>query len=124
MLAERLLDSAPAPGVLHGDLHHDNVLKGPRGWCAIDPKGLWGDPVFDLANCFRNPEGFGAGLHDPARAMQMATRAAAMLGHDRKRLLGWAAVQCGLSICWDTEQGAPQADDIILLPVLLGLAGG
>lgn len=121
-LAEQLLLTAPSPRLLHGDLHHDNLLKGPRGWCAIDPKGLWGDPAFDLANCFRNPEGFGEGLHDPTRAVRMATCAEVALGYDRKRLLGWAAVQCGLSICWDSGQGKPQPEDLALLPMLLALA--
>ena len=30
--------------VLHGDMHHENVLKfSSRGWPAIDPKGLVGE---------------------------------------------------------------------------------
>jgi streptomycin 6-kinase len=30
--------------VLHGDMHHGNVLNfGSRGWLAIDPKGLIGE---------------------------------------------------------------------------------
>jgi len=37
--------------VLHGDIHHGNVLHfGDRGWLAIDPKGLRGDRAFDYAN--------------------------------------------------------------------------
>jgi streptomycin 6-kinase len=43
-------------GVLHGDLHHGNVLDfGVRGWLAIDPKGLLGERGFDFANIFTNP---------------------------------------------------------------------
>ncbi len=43
--------------VLHGDIHHDNVLDfGARGWLAIDPKGLIGERGFDYANLFCNPE--------------------------------------------------------------------
>ena len=43
--------------VLHGDIHHDNVLDfGDRGWLAIDPKGLIGERGFDYANLFCNPE--------------------------------------------------------------------
>jgi aminoglycoside/hydroxyurea antibiotic resistance kinase len=42
--------------VLHGDLHHGNVLDfGLRGWLAIDPKGLLGERGFDFANIFTNP---------------------------------------------------------------------
>ena len=43
--------------VLHGDIHHGNVLDfGPRGWLAIDPKGLIGERTFDFVNILRNPE--------------------------------------------------------------------
>ena len=39
--ARDLLDNPQDPTVLHGDLHHDNVLDfADRGWLAIDPKGL------------------------------------------------------------------------------------
>ena len=44
-IADRLLDNPRALRSLHGDLHHDNVILGPRGWLAIDPKGVLGIPV-------------------------------------------------------------------------------
>ena len=50
--------------VLHGDLHHDNVLDfGERGWLAIDPKHIIGERGFDFANIFTNPD-----LADPDTA--------------------------------------------------------
>jgi streptomycin 6-kinase len=42
--------------VLHGDMHHENILKfSSRGWLAIDPKGLVGERGFDYANIFCKP---------------------------------------------------------------------
>ena len=39
--ARALLAEPREVSVVHGDLHHGNVLDfGPRGWLAIDPKGL------------------------------------------------------------------------------------
>jgi len=35
--------------LLHGDLHHENILLGKDGYCAIDPVGIIGDPVFDIS---------------------------------------------------------------------------
>ena len=35
--------------LLHGDLHHDNVLSANDGWCVIDPKGVTGDPAHECA---------------------------------------------------------------------------
>lgn len=35
--------------VLHGDMHHENILfDEDRGWLAIDPKGLTGDPCLEV----------------------------------------------------------------------------
>jgi len=34
--------------LLHGDLYHDNILLGKNGYCAIDPIGVIGDPVFNI----------------------------------------------------------------------------
>ena len=48
-----LLASAAPPVVLHGDLHHGNILAaGPRGWLAIDPKGLVGEPACEAGGSF------------------------------------------------------------------------
>ena len=36
--------------LLHGDLHHENILQNEHGgYTVIDPKGVIGDPVFDLS---------------------------------------------------------------------------
>jgi len=36
--------------LLHGDLHHENILKNENGgYTVTDPKGVIGDPVFDLS---------------------------------------------------------------------------
>jgi len=41
--------------LLHGDFHHDNILLGKDGeYIIIDPKGVIGDPVFDIARFILN----------------------------------------------------------------------
>ena len=36
--------------LIHGDLHHRNILKNQSGeYTAIDPKGIADDPVFDVS---------------------------------------------------------------------------
>lgn len=74
-IARDLLSDPCPPVALHGDLHHDNVLSSPRGWLAIDPKGVSGDPAYEPANAFRNPEGLGARLFEPARIRDLAATA-------------------------------------------------
>lgn len=55
-VAETLLSSPQDEVVLHGDIHHGNILDfGERGWLAIDPKGLFGERGYDYANLFCNP---------------------------------------------------------------------
>ncbi|MGD9713144.1 MAG: aminoglycoside phosphotransferase family protein [Thermomicrobiales bacterium] len=100
--AERLLSTPREVTVLHGDLHHGNVLDGgSRGWLAIDPKGLIGERTFDFVNILRNPLGcFG---NDPlrlARQVDVIARAATL---DTARLLDWTIAFCGLSAVWNLE---------------------
>jgi streptomycin 6-kinase len=44
--------------LLHGDFHHDNILLGNHGeYIIIDPKGVIGDPVFDVPRFILNEFG-------------------------------------------------------------------
>lgn len=44
--------------LLHGDFHHDNILLGHDGeYKIIDPKGVIGDPVFDVPRFILNEFG-------------------------------------------------------------------
>lgn len=85
--------------VLHGDIHHGNILDaGPRGWLAIDPKGLIGERGFDFANIFCNPDWTVATT--PGRLAEQATVVAEAAGLDRRRLLKWILAYAGLSAVW------------------------
>ncbi len=49
-LGRALLADAPAPVVVHGDLHYANVMADAAGeWVAIDPKPMAGDPHYEPA---------------------------------------------------------------------------
>jgi streptomycin 6-kinase len=50
-----LSQSMAAPVLLHGDLHHDNILTATRqSWLAIDPKGIVGEPAYETAPLLLN----------------------------------------------------------------------
>lgn len=115
----KLFDRPSAQIPLHGDLHHDNILSADRGWLAIDPKGLLGDPLYDLANIFRNPVGMPDLVKDPRRIQALLDAFADRLGYDRKRMLGWAAAHSALSACWNLAAGKSIAVDLAALPLLL-----
>ena len=112
--ARALFDSAPPPVLLHGDLHHYNVLQGtgPSGeavWTSIDPKGLVGDPAFDVAMWLCNEID---GPDPIATIRARAERFARALGCDRGRIYGWAAAQSVLSACWAEEGGVDPGPDL------------
>ena len=118
-IAHGLFDK-PAPSVpLHGDLHHDNIIASSRGWLAIDPKGLVGDPAYEVANVFQNPERGDRLVNDPRRVARLADVFAERLGYSRKRILAYAATHTALSAAWHIEDGNPPTWQLDVLPHLL-----
>lgn len=118
-IALKLFDRPSAQVPLHGDLHHDNILSSDRGWLSIDPKGLIGDPAYELANVFINPERAGHIAADPRRIAARADILSERLGYKRKRILGWAAAHAALSACWTLADGEPITTQLACLPHLL-----
>jgi streptomycin 6-kinase len=106
LAAARDLLASPEPAcVLHGDLHHDNVLDfGERGWLAIDPKGLIGERGFDYANLFCNP--WPAAV-DPGRFDRRLGLVADAAKLDPRRLRRWILAYAGLSAAWTLQSGMP-----------------
>jgi streptomycin 6-kinase len=104
-LFDELCASAPDHLVLHGDLHHDNVLRADREpWLAIDPHGVVGDPGYDCGAMLYNPEPWRR--EDdllalvPARIEQLADG----FGMPVERVVAWGFVMGVLSEVW-TAQG-------------------
>jgi len=102
-LAQRLLDTASDVRPLHGDLHHENIVEGSRGWLAIDPKGVLGEPGFDAANLFFNPLERDKLCLDPERIGRMAGQLAQAMQQDPRRLLDHAFAYGCLSAAWHHE---------------------
>ncbi len=102
--ARELLAHPQGNHLLHGDIHHGNILDfGKRGWLAIDPKGLSGERGFDYANLFCNPDPKTAAA--PGRLARRADVVAEAAGLDRRRLLMWVLAWSGLSAVWMLEGG-------------------
>jgi streptomycin 6-kinase len=101
--------------VLHGDIHHDNVLDfETRGWLAIDPKRLRGERAFDYANLFCNPDVGDRSCRVAIRPDIFSRRLATVVersGLERRRLLRWIIAWTGLSAMWFIEDGkSPDVD--------------
>jgi streptomycin 6-kinase len=105
-VARRLLATPGPVAVLHGDVHHGNVLRfpGEDGWRAIDPKALVGHPGFDTANILANPTP-GIALR-PGRLARRARVIAEETGADLDAVLAWTEAWCALSAAWDLADPA------------------
>jgi streptomycin 6-kinase len=94
------------PALLHGDLHHYNVLSDrERGWCAIDVKGVVGELEYELGAALRNPidrPDLFAKVDVVERRLE---RFGLALGVDVGRARGWCFAQAVLSAIWSTEDG-------------------
>ncbi|HZH33549.1 MAG TPA: aminoglycoside phosphotransferase family protein [Pyrinomonadaceae bacterium] len=91
--------------LLHGDLHHQNILSAEReSFLAIDPKGIIGDTGFEIAVFLNNPRTWI--LTHPNRREILEKRVAAFAEHfeiEPKELRQWAYAEAVLSAWWTLE---------------------
>lgn len=104
ILKNELLTSMTNAIFLHGDLHHDNILKNGEQWLAIDPKGVVGEAEFEIAafdfmyinelahkNDVKNI--FAERIHLLAKKANL----------DPQRIKDWVFVRLILMIAWQAE---------------------
>lgn len=100
-----LCDSQTEVVLLHADLHHKNILFDKnRGWLAIDPKGVIGEPAIEVCAALRNP------LKNKVAIEKLQTRAKIFshyLKLDYQRIMRWCFALAVLSALWFYE------DDIV-----------
>ncbi len=120
-LFSELIASASPLVVLHGDLHHWNILSAQRqSWLAIDPKGVVGEPAFEIAAWMHNPMPWLLEHPSPRRVLaRRLDQFREILQIDRQRLWGWSLAQTVLSACWCLEDKAGCSDEMIAVALLL-----
>ncbi len=107
--AELLASQGPTV-LLHGDLHHFNILFAgeQRGWLAIDPHGVLGEAEYECGALLRNHDLEQRGREDikklTARRIEIL---AERLGFDKQRVIGWGLAQAILSAWWDWHPKVP-----------------
>lgn len=107
-LYANLCASQRQPRLLHGDLHHYNVLfDSERGWLAIDPKGVVGEVEYEIGAILRNPIERPELVVSPATIERRTTWLTEKLSLDYERVLAWGFAQAVLSVLWDIEDGLP-----------------
>ena len=112
VVAHDLLRSSDDWVVLHGDLHHGNVLSvGHERWITTDPKGLLGPREVETAALLRNPRHHVLAQSDPtalirSRILVLAER----LGYDPRRMAQWGFVLAALAATWAFEDGEEEQE--------------
>ena len=114
-----LLPNAADRMLLHGDLHHGNILKHGKGWIAIDPKAVWGERAYEPSWFIRNP----AGVTELSNLESVLTRRietfSSALKIDRDRIAHYAFANQVLSMAWDLEDSGSTSDDQFRLATAL-----
>ncbi len=111
-LFRELHSSASAPVLLHGDLHHDNILSAQRQpWLAIDPKGVIGEPAYEVGAMLRNLWQDRVTFSSPERTTaHRIHQLSEELAIDRARVRGWGVAQAVLSAWWCIEDNGVDDD--------------
>jgi streptomycin 6-kinase len=106
-LYRELASTQQSEMLLHGDLHHDNILSDTqRGWRAIDPKGVRGEREYECGAMLRNPAAMPDLFTNPLvidRRLHILQQRAPI---DRERVIAWAFAQAILSEIWTLEDAA------------------
>lgn len=103
-LANMLLDHPQDESVLHGDIHHENIrYHSTRGWLAFDPKGLFGERTFDVANTLCNPIKMPELVQDKERLFRNARILSENLDIDMNRIFTFTFIYACLSASWSLE---------------------
>ena len=119
-LKTALLSSMTCEIVLHGDLHHDNILQNDDTWLAIDPKGIIGEPEFEIAafDFMYIRE-----LSDqPDAKMVLESRInllAQKSGLNAERIKDWVFVRLMLMVAWHVEDNGDPSSAIKLAERLM-----
>ncbi|MDA1056865.1 MAG: fructosamine kinase family protein [Proteobacteria bacterium] len=90
--------------LLHGDLHHDNILfDEKRGWLAIDPKGVIGEAEIEVAAFLKNPIGHPEIYTNEEVIQSRISTISRELNLNKERVIRWAFALTVLSCIWLKE---------------------
>lgn len=118
--------SAERSVILHGDLHHENILYSAKsGWLVIDPKGIEGDCGYEIGAFMLNQLPVEA---SDSAIKEIFNRRLSIFSDElqisRNRLAEWAFCHAVLSAVWDFEEQADYSGTIRLAKILEGAETG
>lgn len=117
-----LASSMGPPVLLHGDLHHMNVLEsGEHNWLAIDPHAVIGESAYEIGASLRNPMPTLLNWPDlQNRQRQRIIEFSERTGFPEDRIAGWGFSQAVLSAIWSLEDHGDGWEVAIQIAKVLG----
>lgn len=112
----------PKKMLLHGDLHHDNILLSNNGeYKIIDPKGVIGDPIFDVPRFILNEQ------NDDISSEQNYLKTSKIidffeesLNIPNKIIKQCFFIEMAMANCWEVESGAaPNLDSVVMAEAIM-----
>lgn len=112
---DELLSMPGEQYLLHGDLHHENILLSGTEWITIDPKGYSGSFASEVAASLHNPYWATADIaRNPSRTRQRLKILADILEEDFELIKAWGFALNVLSTFWFWEEGNDDLADFDL----------
>ncbi len=113
-MMEILMEPDEPQILLHGDLHHWNILSDAgRGWLAIDPKGVIGASCLDVGRFINNAMGFGETAAEKREILLEAIAVFSdVLGENEERMFAGAFCDKIMGASWGLKQD-PDADEAL-----------
>lgn len=105
-LRDQLLKTSTQSILLHGDLHHDNILKNGDDWIVIDPKGVLGELSYELTSFIYNPIPELISLQDAESIIEdRINHLSKELHLETQRIKEWCFLKIVLAWIWALENG-------------------
>ena len=122
-LRESLLKAPFQEVLLHGDFHPGNIVSTANNkWIVIDPEGIIGDPLYDLAIYIRNPLIELMKSKDPLKVVtDRINDFAKALNHPAQQIYEWCYLQAVTSTYWSLEDRLDVTQHIAFLNLLNGI---
>ncbi len=86
--------------LLHGDMHHRNVMRRGDEWVAIDPRGLVGERAYDCAASLHNPSRYLELRHSEDRLLKQVDIMSKEMNIDPQRIIDYGFIHGCVSACW------------------------
>lgn len=93
--------------LLHGDLHHDNILIEENGeYKIIDPKGVIGDPIFDIPRFILNEFDEIISSETYKKINRVISLLSIQLNIPNQILSKCLYIETAMGMCWCIEDGS------------------